>query len=930
MWTTLTSLWLALSGKAPHARTPLRRRPPSRPFLEPLEDRLAPATTLTWTGSASQSGLDPDNWAEHRTPRLDPLDHNPEYFDLVFPRGPANKQCDFTGGGSIAANSITFFDDGYIIKGQGTSFIDLGKPGITSAAASGTNTIEPNLSLDEEETNSEVIPFDIRSNNELRVTGDIINVLSPNTGTIIDDIIVIPPAPPKGLRQTGAGTLFLSGYNEQSSHILENGTLIVGNNHALGVGALKLLGGTLEAAETFLPVTLANPVDTFNGTMGGSHFLSLTGSVQIPDGTTLTVANTRSYVMFDNIVFGKGKLIKTGTGTMYLNAANTYEGGTEVSEGFVGLTNDGALGKGGLNLKGGIVEASFTTFSQHGEPLTIANDFVVSGGTISSSRNTFTLTGNGTLDGQLAVTDYPELPATITFSGSLGGTGSLTTTDQRTTLNGTVVLSGTAANTYTGATTVNSGRLVLSKSDGIYAIGGPLIIGDGEGGEFSDVVDVRAAFQLPVDTPLDIRSSGFLKLNNFDQGFDPPEGEGHWEMGDPPTVTVGFSNRSATFAGVISGPGNLVKVGTGTWTLTGANTFTGSTTVRGGALLVNGSLPGPVTVEAGATLGGTGTTGPVTLGAGAVLSPGGAGPALQGVQDLVLSPESSYVVQLNGRTAGSGYDRLDVTGTVQLNGATLSASLGFSPDPGDTFVIINNDGTDPVDGAFAGLPQGAVVRIGGVAFHIYYDRGDGNDVALVRNTPPAVTRPGDQTAFQNVDLALGGVRVGDPEDATLTVTLQVSHGTLTVAAVAGLTVAGNGTSSVSLSGSQAALNAVLAGLVYQALHNYSGPDVLTVKASDGLEVTSAGVAIRVKSLAEQAADLQAQVGALRDAGLLNQGRANSLRVKLELRDNHGDIGRVQAFLNEVDAFLRAGILSPAQADALRGAGNVLLFGLRRR
>jgi hypothetical protein len=235
-----------------------------------------------------------------------------------------------------------------------------------------------------------------------------------------------------------------------------------------------------------------------------------------------------------------------------------------------------------------------------------------------------------------------------------------------------------------------------------------------------------------------------------------------------------------------------------------------------------------------------------------------------------------------------------------------------------------------VDGTFAGLPQGASLRIGGVPFHIYYNGGDGNDVVLVRNTPPAITRPSDQTAFQNVDLALGGTRVADPDDTNVTVTLQVSHGTLTLGTVTSLTVSGNGTSSVSLSGSQATLNAALAGLIYQPLHNFSGQDTLTVTASDGLESTLASVAIRVKSVAEQAADLQARVSALQASGVLNKGQTNSLIVKLDLKNNQGDIGRLQAFLNEVNALLHAGILSPEQADALLGPGNILLTGLKRR
>jgi hypothetical protein len=107
-------------------------------------------------------------------------------------------------------------------------------------------------------------------------------------------------------------------------------------------------------------------------------------------------------------------------------------------------------------------------------------------------------------------------------------------------------------------------------------------------------------------------------------------------------------------------------------------------------------------------------------------------------------------------------------------------------------------------------------------------------------------------------------------------------------------------------------------------------DALAVMASDGLDTTSVSLAIRVKSLAEEAADLRAQVNALRAAGVLNQGRANSLLVKLDLRDNNGDIGRMQAFLNEVGALIDGGVLSQAQADPLLGPGNVLLLGLRRR
>jgi hypothetical protein len=64
--------------------------------------------------------------------------------------------------------------------------------------------------------------------------------------------------------------------------------------------------------------------------------------------------------------------------------------------------------------------------------------------------------------------------------------------------------------------------------------------------------------------------------------------------------------------------------------------------------------------------------------------------------------------------------------------------------------------------------------------------------------------------------------------------------------------------------------------------------------------------------------------------VLNGGQANSLDVKLLLQGNDGDAGRVQVFLNQVQAFLDAGILNQDQADALSGSGRILLLSVTRR
>jgi fibronectin-binding autotransporter adhesin len=729
----------------------------------------------------------------------------------------------------------------------------------------------------------------------------------------------------------GGGKLVLSGNNTFTADFgLDEGTVAVGSGTALGSGTLFLAGGTLEVTnsirlgQSFI-VTRSSTIVVPAGAV-----LELHGNGQIFENQTLRVVANGDVNFFDGILSGPGGLTKSGAGTLGLgngfppsDGPNTYEGGTVLEEGTLVLGKDLALGRGSLMLRGGELRLVLSRQTP--------NALEVSGGAIVVELGgEFAFSGPVTIQQgvNLVIEGRPFFSSNLTlrFSGRLSGAGGLTTKGSGL----TVVLSGTAANTYSGPTTVGGGTLVLNKAPGVTAIAGPLIIGDGVGGAKSDVVSLGAANQIADDAPVKLLFTGLLKLNNFDEALGSVEDDGYIEYGDPPTLTVGFNNLSTTFAGVINGLGELIKVGSGAWTLTGNNTFSGTTTVNGGALIVNGSLPGPVTVNAGATLGGTGATGPVTLAAGAVVSPGGAAPGVQHVHDLALSSGSSYVVQLDGPAPGTGYDQLDVIGSVSLGGATLDASLGFAPAPGDRFVIVNNDGTDPVVGTFAGLPQGASLRIGGVAFHVYYDRGDGNDVVLVRNVPPAVTLPGAQTAFQNVDLAINGISVADVDDVNLTVTLRVGHGTLTPGTVAGLTVGGNGTSAVTLSGSQADLNAALAGLMYGPDLNYSGPDTLTIRAGDGLDTSSAAVAIRVKSLAEQAADLEAQVNALRATGALNQGQANSLVVKLDLKDNDGDIGRVQAFLDEVGALLGAGILSPAQADILLTAGNILLTGLRRR
>ena len=97
----------------------------------------------------------------------------------------------------------------------------------------------------------------------------------------------------------------------------------------------------------------------------------------------------------------------------------------------------------------------------------------------------------------------------------------------------------------------------------------------------------------------------------------------------------------------------------------------------------------------------------------------------------------------------------------------------------------------------------------------------------------------------------------------------------------------------------------------------------------GVSATPVSVALTVESIAQQTSDLQAQVSALQAEGVLNPGQSTSLLLKLNLQGTDGDVGKVQAFLNEVAADLNAGILTPDEAAPLLYRGSILLLGVTR-
>ncbi len=179
------------------------------------------------------------------------------------------------------------------------------------------------------------------------------------------------------------------------------------------------------------------------------------------------------------------------------------------------------------------------------------------------------------------------------------------------------------------------------------------------------------------------------------------------------TLTLG-TTASATFSGVIqNGAGllALVKTGTGTQTLTGANTYTGTTSINAGTLLINGNntgATGVVSIASGATLGGSGSIGgATTINSGGIITPGNGPGVLAFTRTLSLSSGSLSNFEITSGVRGSGYDGIDVGGNL-IYGGTLSvafpvpATAGtyrlFAPAvlPSASFGAVNLTGSHPV------------------------------------------------------------------------------------------------------------------------------------------------------------------------------------------------------------------------------------------
>lgn len=304
-----------------------------------------------------------------------------------------------------------------------------------------------------------------------------------------------------------------------------------------------------------------------------------------------------------------------------------------------------------------------------------------------------------------------------------------------------------------------------------------------------------------------------------------------------------------------------------------------------------------------------------------------------GTGTLTLPSGTSLAFTVNGTTPGTAYDQIRVTGTVNINNATLNVTSGSNLPLGTEFVIIQNDGADDVTGTFNGLAEGDTVPGFSPGATITYHGGDGNDVAIVTSDPLGGTPTAQGFVFRDVD--------GD------IVTVKSSIGTLTTSQVIGVATGGpNGAArfeKLKLDPNFAGANITITakpsadggnGFVNLGFLDATGVDLGNVSITGDIARVAAGTVggdVKVPALKSLSAQ---SIGLLGDStlapadkgfiGIETQGAIGKLSVKDDLRgdvqmgDVDGNIGTVTIG----GSFLGAALTASGSIGSVKITGDI--------
>jgi fibronectin-binding autotransporter adhesin len=351
-----------------------------------------------------------------------------------------------------------------------------------------------------------------------------------------------------GLTKSGSGTLTLQGANTYTGQTtVSGGVLSVAADTNLGdagtAAGVVLDGGTLRTTAGF---TTSRVVTTAAG-----------GGIDVPgEADTLTL---------NGVVTGAGLITKSGSGTLVLAGANTaYTGGLTLAGGTVTLAGGRPNGFQGIGTG----------------PITLQNGAVLN---LNGFNGTDNGTSWGTLTGPISVaagqSGVINMPPRGTMASTLTGSGTLGFNVQ--------FIRGELTGNWSGFTGQLNVGTVPGQTTGDFRLNtttgfGTAAVNLGAGVTMYPVINYANSPQTFTIGELSGDAASVVT------------GQGGVNSGRIALYSVGGRNTSATFAGTIRDglvsaavqPAAITKVGTGVWTLTGTNTFTGTTSVNGGTLYV--------------------------------------------------------------------------------------------------------------------------------------------------------------------------------------------------------------------------------------------------------------------------------------------------------------------------------------------------------
>jgi outer membrane autotransporter protein len=456
----------------------------------------------------------------------------------------------------------------------------------------------------------------------------------------------------------GGGTLTLTGTNNTYSGPTDIfGNVIVGTPGGGPQGATLKAGATNAFSPNSAVVMQGGTLATLDLNNFNQTVASLAGSGMVKLGSAQLTFGDGTSTNFSGDVTGTGGLDKVGAGTFTL--------------GFPG----GATYSGGTLIDGGVFQAGAANVFSPNSPVAIAAGAKLDLNGFNQTIAALAGAGQVTL-GSGTLTD--DTGFSVTYSGVISGTGGLTKAGT-----GTLTLSG--ANTYSGTTTINGGA-----------------------------IQAAAANTFSPNSLLSVGANGKLDLNGFNETIAGLSGQGSVTLEGTTAagtltvntaagVSTAFGGVISGMGGIIAGSGGLTKAGAGTLSLSGSNTYNGTTSVNGGVLQAGAnnafSPSSQVAIAAGATLdlngfdntiAGLAGSGSVTLGS----TPGSNG--------LTINPTipfafSGVISGGNGLTIGGGSTQIlagvnTYTGGTLINsGATLQL-LGNGSIASSAAVFLNGSG----------------------------------------------------------------------------------------------------------------------------------------------------------------------------------------------------------------------------------------------